>query len=644
MSKFKLFRRRGFALFLSFVMCLSLLPPAAMAEALEPEQTDAVITAGTADDSAMTEDKDVSYEEETGAEDASNEEEATAGDPSHEEETTAGTVSDEEETGAEDVSEEEKTDAEAPSDEEETRAEDVSDKEETGTEDVSTEEETGAEDASNEEETEAGDVPEEETALIAQFHSLLDAMEAFVLTADNQEEYQALGMQAAAVMEALMESYYGWDGMESDLARFQELADKQAGGAEPMAAKWHTVTLVPASTNSYSSKITSAKVKVGDKVNGYEVTSVSGTTIKVKAWGDLYGDFFLPKAADLWNGAVKSDYVIWAGTGSSQKTEGGSAMLPQSNASAYYYFNTAGSVGAGSSGYLWNFTLKYDAKGGSGAPEAQTYGTNSTYEKSHKFTIPSNTPTREDYTFKGWSESSTATSPSYQPNEGCLVSQTVSGYNGGSVTKTLYAVWEKNQPEPEQVTLTYKDRGAVYSKKSHEKGTDVTIKDCTNTRNGYKFLGWDTDPKAETVMYVAGDEMTLREDTTLYAVWEKEESGPVDNGGGIEVTKTRVKINDDTSKTTATVGDTITWEIEVVNNSNVQKTVTLIEELAGVKLSKTEVTLAPGKSETVTATYVVQESDVGTTVYNTIKATTAERAIRKIRKTQTRALLSKRTR
>ena len=216
---------------------------------------------------------------------------------------------------------------------------------------------------------------------------------------------------------------------------------------EPEAAKWHTVTLVPASTNSYGSKITSAKVKVGQRVNGYEVTSVSGTTIKVKAWGDLYGDFFLPRAADLWNGAVKSDYVIWAGVGSSDRTEGGSAMLPQSNASAYYYFNTAGSVGGGGS-YFWTFNLKYDANGGNGAPETQTYGTDSKYTKSHTFTISTTEPKRTGYTFKGWSD--TPNGPAnYQGGGTCLVMQTVSGYNGGSVTQTLYAIWEKDAEDIE---------------------------------------------------------------------------------------------------------------------------------------------------------------------------------------------------
>ena len=66
--------------------------------------------------------------------------------------------------------------------------------------------------------------------------------------------------------------------------------------------------------------------------------------------------------------------------------------------------------GGGSTTYLWNFTLKYDANGGSA--------------------------TR-------------------QPGGTCLVSQTVDGYNGGSVTKTLYAVWEEDAPaQPDKPSET----------------------------------------------------------------------------------------------------------------------------------------------------------------------------------------------
>lgn len=80
-----------------------------------------------------------------------------------------------------------------------------------------------------------------------------------------------------------------------------------------------------------------------------------------------------------------------------------------------------------------DITLSYDANGGTGAPASET----KTVTKGQKatFTVSSTVPTREDYTFQGWS--------------------TVKGgevaYTGGdSITiskdTTLYAVWEEKAP------------------------------------------------------------------------------------------------------------------------------------------------------------------------------------------------------
>lgn len=173
---------------------------------------------------------------------------------------------------------------------------------------------------------------------------------------------------------------------------------------------------------------------------------------------------------------------------------------------------------SGALSHLWNFTLNYDAKGGTGAPLPQTYGTNSSYEKSHDFTIRSDKPEREGYEFLGWSENSAATSVTHKPGGNYHMVQTVSHYNGGSVSKTLYAVWKET---PADVTLTYKDRGNVYKESTHTKGTEVTIETCENERPGYVFKGWATDSRAESVKFAANDIMMLNENTTLYAVWKK---------------------------------------------------------------------------------------------------------------------------
>ena len=115
------------------------------------------------------------------------------------------------------------------------------------------------------------------------------------------------------------------------------------------------------------------------------------------------------------------------------------------NGTMTYWVDWYNPDGGSSTTYLWNFTLKYDANGGTGAPADQTWGTNDKYTKSHTFDIPNTVPTRDGYVFKGWSDTKGG-SATRQPGGTCLVSQTASGYNGGSVTKTLYAVWEEDAP------------------------------------------------------------------------------------------------------------------------------------------------------------------------------------------------------
>ena len=85
----------------------------------------------------------------------------------------------------------------------------------------------------------------------------------------------------------------------------------------------------------------------------------------------------------------------------------------------------------------WNtYTIAYNANVGSGSPSSQTktYVTN--------ITLSSTIPTRQYYTFLGWSTSSSATTASY--TAGSVLSSDLTTSNG--VTVTLYAVWKPNSP------------------------------------------------------------------------------------------------------------------------------------------------------------------------------------------------------
>lgn len=87
------------------------------------------------------------------------------------------------------------------------------------------------------------------------------------------------------------------------------------------------------------------------------------------------------------------------------------------------------------------FELRYDANGGTGAPDSQTYTALSATSTQATFTVPNQTPSKEGYTFKGWADSAAATTAQYQPGD------TVDVKHENS-PKTVYAVWEGSDPIP----------------------------------------------------------------------------------------------------------------------------------------------------------------------------------------------------
>ena len=87
------------------------------------------------------------------------------------------------------------------------------------------------------------------------------------------------------------------------------------------------------------------------------------------------------------------------------------------------------------------FELKYDANGGTGAPASQTRTAAHPTVNQVTFTVRDQIPTKEGCTFKGWADSSTATTAQYQPGGTIDVKHENS-------PKTVYAVWEGSDPIP----------------------------------------------------------------------------------------------------------------------------------------------------------------------------------------------------
>ena len=241
-----------------------------------------------------------------------------------------------------------------------------------------------------------------------------------------------------------------------------------------------TVVLHP----SVGSTVTGVKVGVGDIISGHRVSSISGydITVDLGKYNVNNDTFRLPYAKDIWKGVDnnKVDYISWAGSGSNRRSEGASALLANGKNTAYYYFKGAP--------ILPTFTLNYNANGGTGAPASQTHKATSEYEKSHTFTISSQAPTRDGYTFLGWNTNRSATTANYQPGGSIVVTGTT----------TLYAVWEENTPPTDKPAkpTEYDVTGVV---------VDIVCVTTTGTHDMVQYpLGHPTDAQ-HTIGEVVSD-------------------------------------------------------------------------------------------------------------------------------------------
>ncbi len=161
------------------------------------------------------------------------------------------------------------------------------------------------------------------------------------------------------------------------------------------------------------------------------------------------------------------------------------------------------------------YTVSYHANGGTGAPASQTktYGVT--------LTLSSVKPTRSQYTFLGWSTSSTATTATYSAGGSYTV-------NAGA---TLYAVWSYT---PDTYTVSFNANGGTGAPASQIKtyGVTLTLSSVKPTMEGYDFLGWSTNSTATSATYTAGGSYTANAGATLYAVWRIKTYSVVYNGNG----------------------------------------------------------------------------------------------------------------
>lgn len=162
---------------------------------------------------------------------------------------------------------------------------------------------------------------------------------------------------------------------------------------------------------------------------------------------------------------------------------------------------------------LNEYTILYNANGGTGAPSSQTKIHDKTLTLSS--TIPKRTSVKEDgtlteYIFSGWSTSSTATSVMYKAGASFSENKAV----------TLYAVWRK-VTTVDNYSVSYNTNGGsevLPQVKIH--GTSLILRATEPVKNGYTFVGWGLSADASVSSYGSGDVYTDNKDIILYAIWE----------------------------------------------------------------------------------------------------------------------------
>ena len=175
--------------------------------------------------------------------------------------------------------------------------------------------------------------------------------------------------------------------------------------------------------------------------------------------------------------------------------------------------------------------LNYDANGGTGAPKSESKS--DPKDSSATFTVSSITPTRENYTFKGWNTDPSGNGTAYEADNSISVAY-------GSTT-TLYAQWEETpgpSPDPggdddkKETKLEFKPNAGeavVKDMPSDMTGTpeegkqnvSFTIPTTPPTRDNFEFQGWNTAADKSGTSYQPGDNIDVPVGTTvtLYAIW-----------------------------------------------------------------------------------------------------------------------------
>lgn len=177
---------------------------------------------------------------------------------------------------------------------------------------------------------------------------------------------------------------------------------------------------------------------------------------------------------------------------------------------------------------LTDYSISYDANGGTGAPGPTAARS---YSQMVDLRVTDDHPTRSGHLFTGWSRTADGSDP-VGPGEVLTLTR-----DGPKVT--LYAVWTaEGTGASKTYSLIFDANGGTggpndVSLTTTASSETLRIPAGVPVRDGFEFAGWSTDPDGSGHVYAPGDGVTingagtLQPTAVLYAVW----SGSNPDGG-----------------------------------------------------------------------------------------------------------------
>jgi uncharacterized repeat protein (TIGR02543 family) len=199
------------------------------------------------------------------------------------------------------------------------------------------------------------------------------------------------------------------------------------------------------------------------------------------------------------NGSIaRSGYMF---TGWNTRADGGGTSYIEGNS---FIVNSNVTLYAQWSEVKPDYTVTYDANGGSGAPAPSTAAAGT----SHR--VSDTVPTRTNYTFTGWNTLANGGGTSYIEGNSFIVTSNV----------TLYAQWTEVKTT---YTVTYYANGGTGTPPSAvtmDAGTSYTVLSGSSlSRTNYAFTGWNTSLNGGGTSYSPGETFPVNSNVSLYAQW-----------------------------------------------------------------------------------------------------------------------------